>query len=177
MKSIRMTYDPYQQELSFQYNGGELDNHSPLRDFTKEKRALRTSLQDVFTVIERQYGVDSDGVEVEFCGTQDDYDAVRVFLDRQAADQIKLLPFKRKMIAGKDAESLVSEAYKKIRPKFSVDQEEEASDVIRQISDAVEKYNDVTRPELNLVVVGIYSSGSAWALWLGTAEGAGCAGG
>lgn len=165
MYQIRMEYNPYKQEISYQFLGSSgwqpLSPENKLASDKYQKTALQSSVDEILKQIIMQYATDAEhSVGIVFCGTDEDYADLTDAIQRNP----KVMNGAAKVVAEKDKESFYQAAsvvaekidsiFSGLENEFSQLQDEEVKDILRQ-------YDDASSSTIPLCVMGLYSSGKS----------------
>ena len=165
MYQIRMEYNPYKQEISYQFLGSSgwqpLSPENKLANDKYQKTALQSSVDEILKQIIMQYATDAEhSVGIVFCGTDEDYADLTDAIQRNP----KVINGAVKVVAEKDKESFYQPAsvvaekidsiFSGLENEFSQIQDEEVKAILRQ-------YDDASSSTIPLCVMGLYSSGKS----------------
>ncbi|WP_378956265.1 dynamin family protein [Pelosinus sp. sgz500959] len=169
MKGMRIFYNPYEKQFNFQYasdgeNFNNIANQATLAKYTNRGIALLNCLPEIFDEISKEYAHDSDGIKVEFCGTSSDYvnfcNTLISYTKKLSKNDLKYEKLHYELISSTEALKKIESAYERIKNEFPAEGSA-ATEKTREIASLIKKYNDATKSELNLVIVGTYSSGKS----------------
>lgn len=165
MYQIRMEYNPYKQEISYQFLGSKgwqkLSPENKLENNKYKETALQTSVDEILKQIIMVYATDAEhSVGIVFCGTDEDYADLTDAIQRNP----KVMNGAAKVVAEKDKESFYQAAsvvaekidsiFSGLENEFSQLQDEDVKDILRQ-------YDDASSSTIPLCVMGLYSSGKS----------------
>lgn len=165
MNKIRMEYDPYQQEISYQFYGSlgwqQLSDGNPLAVDKFQKTSLQSSVDEILKKIIQNYATNAEhSVHITFCGTEEDFEDL--------TDAIKRNPDVKngsaKVEVEKDADSYfeaasaaagkIDEVFKALEDEFCQSQDDE-------VKATLDQYDDATSNAIPICVMGLYSSGKS----------------
>lgn len=165
MYQIRMEYNPYKQEIAYQFHGSagweSVSYESGLLVDKFQKTALQTSVDEILKQIIMKYATNAEhSVGIVFCGTDEDYADLTDAIQRNP----KVMNGAVKVVAEKDKESFYQPAsvvaekidniFSGLENEFSQLQDEEVKVILRQ-------YDDASSSTIPLCVMGLYSSGKS----------------
>lgn len=163
MNQIKIEYDPYKQEISYQFLGSDgwenLSDESKLSNDDYQKVTLQSKIDDILVQIISAYATDSKhSVGIVFCGTDEDYSDLKDAIARNP----QVISGKATVYPNKDLESfyhsasVVSKEIDRIFESLgnSLRQNDEVQDILRQ-------YDDAASNSIPLCVMGLYSSGKS----------------
>lgn len=165
MNQIRMEYNPYKQEISYQFHGSSgwqpLSPGNKLAKDKYQKTALQSSADEILGLIIDTFATNAEhSVGIVFCGTDEDYADLTDAIQRNP----KVMSGAAKVVAEKDKESFYQPAsvvaekidsiFSGLENEFSQLQDEEVKDILRQ-------YDDAASSTIPLCVMGLYSSGKS----------------
>lgn len=169
MKGMRIFYNPYEKQFNFQYSSdgkkfSNIPNQATLAKFTNKGIALLNCLPEIFDTISKEYAHNSDGIKVEFCGTSSDYvdfcNSLSSYTPKAGKNDLKYEKLHYELISSTEALEKIKDAYERIKSEFPAEGND-ATEKTREIASLIKKYNDAAKSELNLVIVGTYSSGKS----------------
>ena len=159
---IRLICDPYSKEISYEWYSFNEDKYIPLGSPSLwNDEYIRTTIQnrayEIVDILNREYNVGNNGLEIVFAGTEDDYnDLRRVISNHFANSNITCIRDSSYYYTSDYVMPIIKEKFSTIKTALT-----KKDNTTEKIIELVEKYNDTVKPSISLCVIGTYSSGKS----------------
>ena len=174
---LKLMCNPYNKKISIKFTDKEGDNFwsdlsdsSGLNKFTQGEKSIQNCGKELIDIAQKNYNTGTAGLGIIFCGTKADYSDFKSVVNRDAqkTDKKISLHFNPVPLIPESDEAIrvIDASYEKIKAEFqdfmkgSIEYSY-LSNEEKKIGEAIEKYNDITKSELNICVIGTYSSGKS----------------
>lgn len=165
METVKIEYDPYKQQISYEYLGNSgwvaLDSASKLKVDKYQQAALQSVSDEVLEKIVEAYATDKKrSVQIIFCGTKEDYDDLSEAVERKKDDPQwnAIIELKKDDTSFYNSASEASEAISGIfkdLQQYLIDYND------HEISKILCQYSDAASNTVPICVIGGYSSGKS----------------
>ena len=159
---LKILYNPFEKSIAYERFDTEkgiwVEPHgsSELANKKFTKASLQNIAYDLAKVIENEYYVGNVGLDIEFAGTENDFDDLRFVFDSVFSDKdIRLVKLQSPSIAdASEALGGVDEVYRRVDDILNKYEDEE-------IKAEVDRYHNLTKPQVSICVIGTSSSGKS----------------
>lgn len=166
METIRIEYDPYKQQISYEYLGSSgwvaLDSESKLRVDKYQQAALQSVSDEVLEIIAETYATDKKhSVKIVFCGTEEDYDDLSEAVERKKDNPqwnttIELAKDDTSFYnSASEASKSISKIFDGLKQYLLIDYDDD------EIKNILRQYSDASSNIVPICVIGGYSSGKS----------------
>lgn len=174
---LKLMCNPYNKKISIMFTDKEGDDYwsdisdsSDLNKFTRGEKSIQNCGKELIEIAQKKYNMGTAGLGIIFCGTLTDYSDFESIAKRAAQKSEKKLSVsydsRLTLPESNYAVKVIEESYEKVKKEF-LDFLPESSaftdlpDEQKKIGEAIQKYNDIKKSELNICVIGTYSSGKS----------------
>lgn len=161
---FNINYNPYSNKIHFLEEGEEIRDGSSFLKYQKNKIIFQNCVEEILQLINKYENITPDGVDIEFEGTDEDYqiliDALDIFGREQGYQGIRTI-HKRRLISSSDAIKKIRDCYDQIEKEFEpyiVDEQTNHNNVLGK---KVIKFTETVKPEIPVCVIGNYSVGKS----------------
>ena len=164
---FRIEYNPYHQTIKYAYKSGSadtwqsLDTGSPLIDNEKYQSAVLINvLDEIIPIIHNSYNFNSAGLEIVFCGTDDDFDDLQEAVKRFCGSYTDNNPIWCVRLADEwyaPADEIipgVEKVFSELKETFT----QQGDDALHQL---LANYQEAVSPIVPICVMGTYSAGKS----------------
>lgn len=175
-KRIKLLYDPYKNKVSFSLSqdSGEswqdLDESSDLRNYENTEFVFSNCADDIVDSINKYHNVGSEGVQIDFIGTVDDFEvlcnAVEITNAKGKKKGYISCEHCGKFLSADDAISIIREGYNRISAEFfdylpGSENYLSSGEVSKTIGDKISSFNSTVSTEIPVCIIGTYSVGKS----------------
>lgn len=155
---IKIVSNPYKSEIEYWvFNNGawnQVDNdNSALKNAKLKRGFFPFVVHDIVAAIIDEYG-DND-IVLTFEGTSDEYSELEAALRASCAEKIALQPLEKYLNNAREIITDITHEYLSIKPYIN------EFDMDGKLQSTAIKYNDVSKDEIPICVVGNYSDGKS----------------
>lgn len=165
---LRIEYDPYTQKIRYNYRSSStqkwqpLATGSPLIDNEKYQHvALLNVLDEIIPIIHEYYNFDSSGLEIVFCGTDDDFDDLQEALKRFYLSGTDNKPQMRCIKHGDEWYSPADEIIPDVESIFAELEATFSQHDNIDLQQLLANYKEAVSPIVPVCVMGTYSAGKS----------------
>lgn len=173
---LKIFCNPYSKKITIQFTDKdgddfwkEISDSSDLNKFTQGEKSIQNCGKELVDIAQKKYNLGTAGLGIVFCGTKADYADFESIVNKASASGKKLSLFynsQKTLPESIDAVRIIDESYEKVKKEFEdyilgSKLYDTLPDEQKKIGEAIEKYNDIKKSELNICVIGTYSSGKS----------------
>lgn len=161
---IRVIYDPYQQEIRCEYMsaagntweapqaGGKLAAMFPKG---KRQGSLQNCVHDIVCGIEKDFCTTGQGVDLFFCGTEEDWVDLKKVVEREESSKITCVGSAGQLECAKDVLPKIKEIFQHLSNDFEGLTEND------EVKKPIDQFLTTIKPDVVLYVSGTYSAGKS----------------
>ena len=161
---IRVIYDPYQQEIRCEYMsaagntweapqaGGKLAAMFPKG---KRQGSLQNCVHDIVCGIEKDFCTTGQGVDLFFCGTEEDWVDLKKVVEREESSKITCVGSAGQLECAKDVLPKIKEIFQHLSNNFEGLTEND------EVKKPIDQFLTTIKPDVVLYVSGTYSAGKS----------------
>lgn len=173
---LKIFCNPYSKRIAIQFTDKdgddlwqEISDSSDLNKFTQGEKSIQNCGKELVDIAQKKYNLGTAGLGIVFCGTKADYADFESIVNKATTSEKKLTLFydtQKTLPESRDAVEIIDNSYKKVKKEFedympSSKLYDTLTDEQKEIGEAIVKYNDIMKSELNICVIGTYSSGKS----------------
>ena len=175
MKRFEIRYNPFSNRIHFRQENNidgsdsvewiELENDSSFLKYQNRRCIFENCAEDIVELINRFINT-SDALVIEFIGTEEDFDALRIAIMRDSDPKSRNIScaHKERYPSSSDVLSKIRGAYEQIKTEFDdyIDNDDLSEDDDRTvIGKAITKFQETVKAEIPVCVIGNYSVGKS----------------
>ena len=161
---IRVIYDPYQQEIRCEYMsaagniweapqaGGKLAAMFPNG---KRQGSLQNCVHDIVCGIEKDFCTTGQGVDLFFCGTEEDWVDLKKVVEQEESSKITCVGSAGQLECAKDVLPKIKEIFQNLSNDFEGLTEND------EVKKPIDQFLTTIKPDVVLYVSGTYSTGKS----------------
>ena len=161
---IRVIYDPYQQEIRCEYMsaagntweapqaGGKLAAMFPNG---KRQGSLQNCVHDIVCGIEKDFCTTGQGVDLFFCGTEEDWEDLKKVVEQDAGSKIICVGSAGQLECAKDVLPKIKDIFQNLSNDFEGLTEND------EVKKPIDQFLTTVKPDVVLYVSGTYSTGKS----------------
>lgn len=161
---IRVTYDPYQQEIRCEYMsaagttwetlqaGGKL---AAMFSDGKRQGSLQNCAHDIVEGIKHDFCTTGQGVDLFFCGTEEDWEDLKKVVEQDAGSKIICVGSAGQLECAKDVLPKIKDIFQNLSNDFEGLTEND------EVKKPIDQFLTTVKPDVVLYVSGTYSTGKS----------------
>lgn len=161
---IRITYDPYQHEIRCEYKsaagttwealqaGGKL---AEMFSHGSRKDSLQNCAQDIVNGIKNDFCSSGQGVDLVFCGTEEDWEDLKEVVEQDPDSKITCVGSAGQLAGAKDILSKIKGIFQDLSHDF------EGLTKNDEVKKPIDQFLTTVKPDVVLYVSGTYSTGKS----------------
>lgn len=161
---IRVIYDPYQQEIRCEYMsaagntweapqaGGKLAAMFPNG---KRQGSLQNCVHDIVCGIEKDFCTTGQGVDLFFCGTEEDWVDLKKVVEQEESSKITCVGSAGQLECAKDVLPKIKDIFQNLSNDFEGLTEND------EVKKPIDQFLTTVKPDVVLYVSGTYSTGKS----------------
>ena len=158
---LRMICNPYEKKIEYLWYQSDIDRYMELNQekskLAREYRCttIQNSAYKIAKTIDKECNVGNVGLDIEFVGTNDDYEYFKGVINTQFGEHnIKCIQETAYYRSASEVMPEIKKEFEKVIKTLDDYKEDD-------IEESIKKYNDVVKPAIPLCVVGLYSAGKS----------------
>ena len=174
-KIIKIEYDPYKNHIGFivSLDAGnswqDLADTSELLKYQNQECVFSNCVEDIINYINQYQNSNSEGLCIQFIGTDDDFSILESVADKENQESTKKGKIQVERIgiykSADEAIAIIREAYERIAAEF-VDYlpgkaPSEIDDAAKAIGATISSFTDTVSKDIPICVIGTYSVGKS----------------
>lgn len=161
---IRVTYDPYQQEIRCEYMSAAGTTWETLRAggklaamFSNGKRqgSLQNCAHDIVEGIKNDFCTTGQGIDLFFCGTEEDWEDLKKVVEQDTDSKIICVGSAGQLECAKDVLPKIKEIFQNLSNDFEGLTEND------EVKKPIDQFLTTIKPDVVLYVSGTYSAGKS----------------